>query len=200
MKLKNFYSAGAVSFFILLSSSPAVLAQPHVLLKAGVNFSSWLGQVGEVASDKTSFHVGGQFQIPLGGGAFLQPELEYSSEGATVPELGLSVSLNYLNFPIVVRWSEPSSPNFFYDFGVLYGHLLNAKGSIHNLRGDFKKLYNSSDFAVVGGLGYQSPKGFGFAARYNFGLAKVWINSDLPGGNGVLQFSLFYKISKSKKK
>lgn len=199
MKRQSLFSKAAI-LFLLLSSSSFVFAQPAVLLKAGINRSTWLGDVGEVSSGRTGFNAGAQFQIPLGSHVWLVPEVEYSSKGAKIKDLDLSISLDYLIFPVVIRFAESSAPDVYYEIGASYGKLLNAKARIVSESGDVKELFNSTDFALVGGIGSQESQGVGFAIRYYFGLTNAWVDSDLPGGNSAWQFSLSYRLPKLKKK
>lgn len=116
MKLQNFSSALAFLLFFFFSSS--VLAQPSGVLKAGLNYSSWYGESSDGTSGKIGFHAGGQMQLKIGSGEFLQPEIEYSSEGAKASDENLAISLHYLKFSLTLRGTQSYGPGLFYDLGV----------------------------------------------------------------------------------
>ena len=138
---------------------------------------------------KAGFVAGVSVSAPISYGWFVQPEISYSNMGTHTyidDETGYAnLNLNYLNVPILFRYSQP-----FTGFGVLFGpqysYLLNAKssatGSLKNDvigKGDITDGFKRSDLSGLVGLEYYFPNDgrggaqFGLSARYQFGFLNV---------------------------
>jgi hypothetical protein len=190
------------TMLVLLCSSFFVIAGAQVQfgVKAGVNLSS-LTISGVPAGDDisvssmTNFSGGILASLPLFSSCFLQPEVLYSGQGATVTESGESSKLQYgyLNIPVLFKYEHSSG--LFAETGPQIGFLLSAKETFNGQTEDTKSDTQSTDFSWAFGLGYKlSALPLGIDVRYNLGLTNLIKNSS--GGssvkNSVFQFGLFY--------
>ena len=162
--------------------------------KGGYNYSSFNG---EVAKDNTlkglsGFYVGALLELPLGDVLSLQPEVIYSRQGAAwekdynVPILGKGnlkndLRLDYLNIPVMAKVNLGP---LFLQGGVQFGFLVNkpkvdsyiANVYLRNLLD--KDSYNSFDFGVGAGLGFNLNRRLFVEARYTHSLTNVFDPND----------------------
>lgn len=126
-------------------------------IKAGLNMSNLTGDAD--GDGKTGFFVGGLVDFSVAENFHVQPELQYSSEGAD--EAGIS----YLRIPIMAKYY------------VMEGLSLQAGPSIAFKIGaedDFiDENTKSLDFGLGIGAGYELPMGVMFDVRYTLGLSDI---------------------------
>lgn len=194
-----------ILFASLLFVSSASFAQKFQLgVKGGVNISNFSG--GDFADAKKSslvgFHAGAFVNYKFGNVISLQPEVLFSTQGATIEdrESGQKedFKLNYVSIPVLLKVQSPGG--FYVETGPVVS--INVSG------GDFmnqsvKDVTNGADFAWAAGLGYHTKFGLGIGARYNVGLSKVsninnvsWESTDFK--NNVVQIGLFYTLFNNK--
>lgn len=174
-------------------------AQVQFGVKAGANLATQTGS--DAGSSKTLFNVnaGAFVRLPIAPHMGIQPELVYSGQGASydVSNGTLREHANYLNVPILFKWSHPLGP--YLETGPQIGFLLSAKSSLNGNSTDAKNAYNTSDFAWVFGVGYKIPRSpVGIDLRYNLGIANVE-DRNTTGSNGswrndVLQLGVTYVL------
>ena len=151
-------------------------------VKGGANFSNVSIQ-GVNSGNLTSYHFGAILEIktPFIG---IQPEILYSSQGATVSGFS-DVKLDYVAVPIVLKYyitklSLEVGPQFSF---LVNDNLVKTAGSA-----DVKK----SDVGILGGVGLNLIGGLFTQARYVVGLTE---NSGAGlGKNNVFQLSVGYKF------
>src|SRR5688572_15501522 len=80
-------------------------AQIQIGAKGGLNISNIVGDDLEFKS-KAGLHFGGLVNLPLTTRFSLQPEVQYSVQGANWESDGKSV-LNYLSIPVLVQYKTP---------------------------------------------------------------------------------------------
>lgn len=172
---------------------------PYVV--GGVN---WTGVTGvENTADLSPFaavNFGGGFLALVNQPAPLSVTVEalYSQQGykinnprrSTSPEF---VKLNYLNFPVVLRFNVSQSSNFYVGLGPQLGFLINAKtvaqdGSEVQLN---DKVVNNTSFDAVGTFGkyFGTNDDMGIELRYQAGLSK-FLTTAPDYRNSVLQLRL----------
>lgn len=162
--------------------------------KGGYNYSSFNG---DVAKDNTlkglsGFYVGALLELPLGDVISLQPEVIYSRQGAAwekdynVPILGKGnlkndLRLDYLNIPVMAKVNLGP---LFLQGGVQFGFLV-SKPEIGNYIANVrigslldKDSYNSFDFGVGAGLGFNLNRRLFVEARYTHSLTNVFDPND----------------------
>ncbi|PZX92907.1 PorT family protein [Flavobacterium aquariorum] len=156
-------------------------------VKAALNVATLTGDV-EDASSLVGFQVGGFAEIKVSEKFAVQPELMFSTQGASFD--GFDSKLNYLNIPVMAKFYVAKS--FSLEAGPQIGFLLSAKEDGE----DFKDFASSTDFGLNLGAGYDFTENLSAGLRYNIGLSNV---SDFPGDsssikNGVFSVSLAYKF------
>ena len=162
--------------------------------KGGYNYSSFNG---DVAKDNTlkglsGFYIGALLELPLGDVISLQPEVIYSRQGAAwekdynVPILGKGnlkndLRLDYLNIPVMAKVNLGP---LFLQGGVQFGFLV-SKPEIGNYIANVrigslldKDSYNSFDFGVGAGLGFNLNRRLFVEARYTHSLTNIFDPND----------------------
>ena len=64
-------------------------------------------------------------------------------------------NLNYLTIPIMANWHFGKTRDWYLQFGIYSGILLNAKETAFNT--DVKDGFNATDFGITLGIGYKIP-------------------------------------------
>ena len=156
-------------------------------LKAGLNYANQTGTNLTVDSENykkeaiSSYHAGLVAEINLFEGLALQPELLYSTQGATYKNaLGdITNEVGYLSIPIIIKINLSKSISL--ELGPQASFLLSEKDNVN--------LYKSNtfDFAVAGGLGLKVTKSIFLQARYGLGLTEI--SKEAQTKNSVIQVS-----------
>lgn len=163
-------------------------------VRAGVNFANLTNSDSDA---KTDFYIGGFAAIKLAEFYTLQPEINYSRQGAKSKFPGFDdLEIQYVGLTIANKFSP------FKEIGLNFsvGPTINIKvGDNNNGRTE------DFDFLLFGGLGYEFPFGLGIEARYNIGLIDIYgsnINSEYQEDtnienlllNKVFQIGATYKF------
>lgn len=176
---------------IAIISMAGVNAQTSFGAKAGLNVANLIGDVTDNKS-LIGFNVGVFAEITLADSFYLQPELLYSTQGATFdfPIIGSTdLKLNYINLPIMFKYDVAN--RFYLEAGPQVGFLVSAE--LDDL--DVKDSYESTDFGANFGLSYGFTEKLFAQARYNIGMTDiVKDNGNDKISNAVLSFSLGYKF------
>lgn len=182
-------------------------------VKAGVNFATYGGDdaesEGSEAKSVTGFHIGAVAEFGISETFAIQPEIVYSQQGANREyETGEETeqNLSYLNVPIALKYYVTEGLSI--QAGPQVGFLLSAKGDTFDMVNggiledvDNKDAFETVDFGVFGGLGYDLPMGVFFQARYYVGLTSI--QKEFPGiadgeeidvKNNVFSLSVGYKF------
>lgn len=125
----------------------------------------------------------------------LQPELIYSSKGATykLTNVDHKLHLNYLSIPILFQYMFNNG--FRIQAGPEIGILLQAKQKTGSSNIDVKDDFKSLDFGLAGGVSYvHPPTGFGIDLRYVKGLANINSESTETSKNQGFQVGVFYLL------
>jgi len=183
--------------------------------KAGLNISTITGDL-EDAKSLVGAHFGGFAEIKISDKFAFQPELLYSMQGAkseySESDTDYSYSeeskykLGYLNIPLMVKYF--ATDKLFIEAGPQVGFLLSAKqdysysetymgitdsASIDGI--DVKDNFETIDFGLNFGFGYEFTENIFAGARYNVGLSNIAKDSgDSKVHNGVFQISVGYKF------
>jgi hypothetical protein len=174
-------------------------AQVQFGVKGGFNFATQTGSDAGDSKMLLNLNAGAFLKLGVVPGFAIQPELVYSGQGAhyDVPGEDINYHANYLNIPILFKWSHRSGPYF--ETGPQIGFLLSAHRKEGGDSFDEKEAYRSSDFAWVFGVGYKIPRSpVGIDLRYNIGLSNIEDNdvTQLDGRirNDVLQLGITYVL------
>ncbi|MBP9792463.1 MAG: PorT family protein [Flavobacterium sp.] len=148
--------------------------------KAGLNYANFSGS--DLQTDAiTSYHAGLTAQIKLGQKFSVQPELMYSTQGASYKNLNqeLKQKLGYISIPVLARIHMARIVSL--DFGPQFSYLLSKDI-------DFGTNVNELDFAATGGLTINLTESLFIQGRYVLGLTEISKNADAK--NAVGQVSL----------
>ena len=171
---------------LFIATSATIQAQfLQIGVKAGVNFASQTGDAFPNQNiDKegiTSYHAGLVAELKLLDKYSVQPELLYSTQGATYKGVDQEIKkeLGYLAIPVMAKFYL--SDSFSLEVGPQASFLLSEKD-------DFD-LYNAEtfDFAVNAGLGFKITKNLFVQGRYSLGLTEASKNADVK--NSTVQLS-----------
>jgi opacity protein-like surface antigen len=176
---------------ILLSGSTIAHAQSiKIGVKAGLNYANQTGTTITVNSKNyqteaiSSYHAGLVAELHLFKGLAVQPEMLYSTQGATYKGVSGTIGditnkVGYLSIPVLVKINLSKSISL--ELGPQASFLLSEKDNV-----DFSKS-NTFDFAVAGGLGLKVTKSIFLQARYGLGLTEI--SKEAKTKNSVVQLS-----------
>lgn len=187
---------------LLLVSSNLVAQQFQFGLKAGINVSNFSGakDVDQLEhSALVGFHGGAFLSFLIGDHFAIQPEALFSTQGAKVKYINdeRDFRVSYLNLPIMAKFRFKGG--FYLEAGPQAGFKLSDEIKDTPVE-DFAK---NVDLSLAAGLGYHSPIGLGFGARYAAGLSKVgdfeYGNTRPDYRNSNIQVFIFYAFLNNKK-
>ncbi|NRT15298.1 opacity protein-like surface antigen [Flavobacterium sp. 28A] len=173
---KTFIIAGAL--LAMSFSAHAQLAK--IGIKGGLNYANINGS--EIQTDAiTSYHVGLVAELKLTEKFAVQPELLYSTQGATYKNAltEFKNELGYLAIPVLAKVYLNKTISL--ELGPQASFLLSEKNDF-----DIKDS-NTFDFSVNAGLGVKITENFFLQGRYNLGLTDV--SKDAETKNSVVQVS-----------
>ena len=180
-------------------------------VKGGINLHTITGDVNDDASSKVGFQVGGFAEFKLSDKFAIQPELLLSSQGVKLEqsepdfdyEFESKLNLLYLNIPVMAKFY--ATEKFSIEAGPQIGFLLSAKSKFDETEDgitvsgdtDVKDSFESIDFGVNFGAGYDFTENLNVGLRYNLGLsniAKTEDGDDTEIKNSVFSLSVGYKF------
>jgi opacity protein-like surface antigen len=156
-------------------------------IKGGVNYANQNGSDITVNGDNyqtdaiTSYHAGLIAEIKLVDSFSIQPELLYSTQGASYKNATEEFrnELGYLSIPVLAKINLNKFVSL--ELGPQASFLLSERNNF-----DVKDA-NTFDFAVVGGLGLNITKNLFIQGRYGLGLTDA--SKDAEVKNSVVQVS-----------
>ncbi len=185
-------------------------------VKAGMNLSTWTGDTeGVNLKSKVGFNGGGFVAIQFSEKLTLQPEVLFSTQGTKIDNQAVDINedgvvdvvgdvcfnLSYINVPVMVKYYPVKGFNV--ELGPQIGFLVGAK-TVTKLQGysgeskiDVKEIFESIDFGVNFGAGYDFTENISAGIRYNLGLAniaKTEAGDDSKIKNSVFSLSVGYKF------
>jgi hypothetical protein len=159
-----------LSLLFLSVSILGVEAQGGALgIKGGVNFANQ--DIETITTNSiTGFHGGIFASLMFTETLGLQPELLFSSQGSEL-ELDnfddVKNEFNYITIPLLLKIKPGEIINLY--LGPQIGFLTSATKNSE----DVKDLYNTSDFSLVFGAGFELFERLELGARYNLGLSDI---------------------------
>ncbi len=150
-------------------------------IKAGLNYANVIGS--EIKTNAiTNFHGGFVAEIKIVDGFAFQPELLYSTEGATYKTAleDIKNELGYITIPVMLKINV--SDNITLELGPQAGFLVSERKKFDAYQS------NTFDFAVNAGLGLKITDNLFAQARYGLGLTEAKVDSKIK--NSVFQVSL----------
>ncbi|WP_417939805.1 porin family protein [Flavobacterium sp. RS13.1] len=171
---------------LFLGTAASIQAQLlKIGVKAGVNFANQTGDAfdaPEVSKEGiTSYHAGLVAEVKLLDRFALQPELLYSTQGATYKYAAKEFKneLGYLSIPVMAKFYL--SDSFSLEVGPQASFLLSEKDNV-----DFENA-ETFEFGVNAGLGFKITENFFIQGRYGLGLTEASKNADIK--NSTVQLS-----------
>lgn len=182
------------------TSTSSVTKAPSFGVKGGVNFATVSGDDFDPKS-RTSFHVGVLGEFPLTDMFSIQAEALYSGQGFESDTDGeifggsgkVEYQLDYINVPILAKiyitsgLSVEVGPQFSFKVNEEIDADANADGG--DLDIDEAKDF---DFALAGGLTFQTDMGIFATGRYTYGLTDIIDDADAK--NNVFQIGIGFKF------
>ncbi len=166
---------------VLLAFSTNIHAQLVKFgIKAGLNYANLTGS--EIQTDAiTSYHAGLVAEVKLTEGFSVQPELLYSTQGASYKNAGEEFrnELGYLSIPILAKISLNKAISL--DLGPQASFLMSERQEF-----DLEDS-ESFEFGLAAGLGLKITKSIFLQGRYVLGLTEA--SKDAQTKNSVLQVS-----------
>ena len=176
-------------------------------MKGGLNVANqnFDGDGAPSTSSLIGFHIGGFVDVKISDKFSIQPELLYSTQGTELNWLNDGVTINsfklaYINIPVMAKYY--ASEKFSLEAGPQIGFLTSAK--VNGTSGgttvdvDAKRFFNSTDFGINFGAGYDFTKKISAGIRYNLGLFNIGSNEFVSDGdkitNSVFSISVGYKL------
>ncbi|GEC71848.1 Outer membrane protein beta-barrel domain-containing protein [Flavobacterium flevense] len=170
---------------LMLFSMATVLQAQSIRfgIKGGANFANQYGDDFPDVNKEgiTSYHAGLVSEIKLIENFAIQPELLYSTQGATYKNAveEFKNELGYLSIPVLAKIYLSKSLSL--EVGPQASFLLSE-------RNDFDvEDAKTFEFAAVGGLGLNVTKNLFIQARYGLGLTEVSKDADIK--NSTFQLS-----------
>lgn len=205
---KNILIVAAVMIFGLANAQTAKFG-----IKGGMNISDWAGDTeGLDAKSKIGFNIGGFAEIKLTDKFAIQPEILYSAQGmrlddfeTELDEVGIvtadiNFNFSYINIPVMFKYYAAEKFNI--EAGPQIGILTSAKLKT-KVEGygssdlDVKDNFESVDFGLNFGAGYDFTDHFFANVRYNIGLSnivKTEEGEDAKVKNSVFSLNVGYKF------
>lgn len=172
----------ALLIVTLLTISQLNYAQSNIKfgVKAGLNYANFTNT--EIKTDAiTNYHAGILLEIGLFDNLAIQPELIYTTVGASYDNAitDFKNELGYISIPVLAKFSL--SETLFLEAGPQGSFLLSKKDKVFD-------DYNEFDFSVNAGLGINLTKNLFASARYNLGVTEIARDADAK--NSVFQLSV----------
>lgn len=162
----------------------------NIGIKGGLNVFNIHQDDNTSFDPRIGFNVGVLGHIHVAKQWALQPELQFSAQGAKSADGDVETKLNYLNVPVLLQYMWDNG--FRLQAGPQAGFLLSAKSEVNNTSTDIKDDLKPIDLGVSFGAGYIHPAtGFGIDARYNLGLSDI-SESAVKSTNRGFQVGVFY--------
>lgn len=169
----------------------------NIGIKGGLNVFNIHHDDNTSFDPRIGFNVGVLGHIHVAKQWALQPELQFSAQGAKSADGNVETKLNYLNVPVLLQYMWDNG--FRLQAGPQAGFLLSAKSEANNTSTDIKDDFKPIDLGVSFGAGYIHPAtGLGIDARYNLGLSDI-SESAVKSTNRGFQLGLFYVFGHSTK-
>lgn len=191
MKKMLFLTIAAILCFFLKSRSQTT----EFGIKAGLNVSDLHSTATNSLDPRASVYVGGLAHIHLNKYFAIQPELNYSCQGATQNTDGGNITwrLNYVTVPVLLQYMFDNG--FRLQTGPQLGLLASAKRKVDGNITDVGKNFTTGDFSWSFGAGYLTSVGWGVDLRYNVGINDINNTGTADKlQNRVFQAGLFYQF------
>lgn len=183
----------SLAFAIFIMAGTGYAQTASFGIKGGLNVYNIHNSNNVVYDPVIGFHAGGLVHVHLTKSFALQPEVTVSTVGADYKSgpFETRYDLVYINTPLLFQYMFNNGLRM--QAGPQVSFLVDAKTRAGNIKENVRSDFNSVDFGLTTGASYQVPKtGFGFDARYNFGLTNINSNGSVTSNNRGFQAGIFY--------
>lgn len=177
------------AYLLVLAMSIFALSNAQIRFggRAGLNISNIVGNETEGWKSKAGIFIGGLVEIPVVSKFSVQPEVNFSMEGAKWDgEGGGNTSLGYIKVPVLAKYTTVSG--FYGETGPQIGFLVNAKDKYDGEKTDIMEFLKKTEFSWAIGAGYFVTPEIGVHVRYNAGLSSFYETEK----NSVFQVGVQY--------
>jgi len=202
-----------LSSLFVLAVSLTYAQKAEFGIKGGLNSSNFSGDTdGTDFKSRFGFNLGVFAAIKLSEKITLQPEILFSTQGAEAENIEAFVddmlftgdvkfNLSYINVPVMIKYYVVDKFNL--EAGPQIGFLTSAKtstkldGYSQTFDEEAKKYFESVDFGLNFGAGYDFTKNVSAGVRYNLGLSnilKTELGDNSESQNSVFSLSVGYKF------
>jgi len=205
--IKHIFTAIAVITFGIANAQKAQFGLKGGINVANQNFSVEGGF--PTPSSIIGFHIGGFVEIKMSDKFAIQPEILYSTQGSkfdmTIYDSGFeyytknTFKLGYINIPVMFKYY--AAKKIALEAGPQIGFLTSSKIETavfgESVTQNAKDLFETIDFGLIFGAGFDITNKLSAGIRYNVGLANIAKtdgNSDESIKNNVFSVSLGYKF------
>ncbi|QAR31532.1 PorT family protein [Ornithobacterium rhinotracheale] len=208
--MKKLILSAAIAFSGIVGLNAQSMESLQIGARAGYNYSTLRGDLAKDLDTKgiSGYHVGLFVEVPVTERFSIQPEVQYSTQGAKSEFLGGNLDLQYLNVPVLAKvyvadgFNVQAGPQFGFKTGAKWEYNSTFFG---NQKVDLEDAVSGFDFGLVFGAGYKTPIGLTIDARYDLGLTNVFdkdnesfktldISNDNEFKNGVFSVGLGYQF------
>ncbi|KQO32965.1 hypothetical protein ASF10_19375 [Flavobacterium sp. Leaf82] len=171
---------------LFIATSATIQAQLlKIGVKAGVNFANQTGDFPDQIDKEgiTSYHAGLVAEVKLLEKFSIQPELLYSTTGASYKLSGVSEDvkneLGYISIPVMAKFYL--SKSFSLELGPQASFLVSERNDFDVKNGE------TFEFGLNAGLGFKITESIFVQGRYGLGLTEASKDADVK--NSVFQIS-----------
>lgn len=181
-------------------------------VKGGLNIASliFVGEGAPVTTPLVGINAGGFVEVKISEKFSIQPELLYTTQGSNFDlavdfegdqyDTDNSFKLSYINIPVMFKYYVDKK--FSLEGGPQIGFLTSSKLEVkvlgQSVTQDAKDYFESVDFGLNIGAGYDFTKKLSASIRYNIGLINIGSDEFATGddkvSNRVLSISLGCKL------
>ncbi len=157
--------------FCVFFYSNSSAQQSRFGIKGGLNLTSFDGKYANQTSINSGFHFGIYTNVEAGNRFAIQPELQFSTQGAEFEKDGdFDIELYYLNIPLIFKIYPTERLSI--HFGPQFGVLVSSNVKFNGVELDNEEVFEPSDTGIALGLGYELEK-VNFGVRYVAGLTEL---------------------------
>ncbi len=181
MRTKNLFKIVTIGLVSITSYSQSL----EIGIKGGLNYANQTGS--EIRTEAiTSYHAGLYTNFSLFKGVSVQPELLYTTQGATYKNAlkEYKNELGYISIPLLLKIDITKSLSL--ELGPQAAFLLEDKDAFD------PEDQNTFDFSANAGIALKLTERLGLQARYNAGLTEATKNAQIK--NNVIQLSAYIQV------
>ncbi len=161
----------------------------------GASFSTLMGVDDSVSVRSSTGFAGGVFVgIPVAKSLLIEPEVLYINKGAGLEDTEVSLNLNYIEIPVLLRYEFKEDGGPFAYVGPYVGFVAECSTSADTLSFPCAddNIETSTDFGGTIGVGFRKDA-WGFDIRYDYGFTDAI--KDEKGKNSALMVLLRVAIN-----